>query len=434
MTRQSVTAHFRSIALGTLALLLLGCPGNPGGLKLAPVTTIDSTSLIHLGGVAVQTSGLANAGATLVVPLHDGTGNRIADGTVSLLGPTLGYGNSAASADLNFTPLSDGTYALRVSAPGFATQQVTGITLSASQSVTQVVTLATAGGTVTGNVVDGTGNPVWGAWVSDGLCDAITDAQGSYQLAGCPAGAQTLTVRKTGFASGQLPVTIQGATTAPNLTLQAAAKQLYLFNGNPGNFSQLLNLLSTNGFNVNAGSAADTWLIISPSNLPSGAAAQVANFVASGGKLIVMGEWGGDAGYNPDVLNAVLQPFGLFVNPDLVRSPANEGGRPEYPVISNLLAGNPASKNVASLGLFESASLYTVPPAVAMALPGAPAYQVMDVSSAGYLPVAAYTQSGKGLVVALGDSSAWSDSSTLGNGADLAQLGNKTFMLNLFDW
>jgi len=85
------------------------------------------------------------------------------------------------------------------------------------------VALAAQGGTVHGRVADKAGAPLAHADVTiDGtLLRASTTALGEYTLTGVPAGTRTVRVRLLGYVQATAQVTVAGAQTEQNFSLQA---------------------------------------------------------------------------------------------------------------------------------------------------------------------------------------------------------------------
>src|SRR5690606_19626110 len=120
----------------------------------------------------------------------------------------------------------------------------------------------------------------------------------------------------------------------------------------------------------------------------------------------------------------LTRPFGLAVRPDLVRI-AGQSSASE----SLAAALNPAmwpSQGLSTLQLFSAASILSLSPAVTLADSGASGYRVQALAT-GSQTLAAAVAYGEGLVVLVGDTSAWTAS-------HLKEAGNQQFMLNLFGW
>ncbi len=431
MTRRKLSSL---AALMAGALLLTGCPGVPT-VKLEPITR--PPGIVARVDAEVELTALALNGGTLNISLvKAGTDERIANASFSLIGPTLGSGTSTRGTEVAFSPLIPGAYQLRVTAPGYKTQVEGNITLEAKQTLERRIELTPEGGTVSGTVTSG-GQPVWGARVLLGDAWAFTGQDGSFSLSGVGAGAGTLKVRKGGFAGLNRDVTVAGATAVGNLSLTATGADRTVAIVNPGDpfgggvntvgseLSDLMNALDAAGDGLaKAGTVggANVRLLVSPKSAPD--VAEAKSFVAQGGTLIVTGEWAGYGDYNPEAVNALARPFGFAVRPDLVRVSGQQTQR-EW-VSAAVDATLPASRNAEALSLFTGCSVMASPMATAIARSGADGYRVQALS-AGVQTLAAAVPYGEGLVVLVGDTSAWA-------GSHLAQAGNRQFMLNLFGW
>lgn len=415
------------------ALLLTGCPGVPT-VKLEPIPR--PPGIVARVDAEVERTALALNGGTLNVSLvKAGTGERIANASYSLVGPTLGSGTIQRGTEISFSPLIPGAYQLRVSAPGYKTQVEGNITLEAKQTLDRTIELTPEGGTVTGTVTSG-GQPVWGARVLLGDAWTFTGQDGSFSLSGVGAGAGTLKVRKGGFAGRDHGVTVNGATAIGELGLvKSGDRTVAIVNPNDpfgggvstvgSELSGLMNALDAAGDGLaKAGSvgAATVRLLVSPKATVDVGAYQ--GFVSQGGTLIVTGEWGGFGDYDPEAINALVRSFGLAVRPDLVRVSGQQTQRER--VVATVNAMLPTSQGAGNVTLFTGCSVMASPMATAIASSGANGYRV-QAASAGDQTLAAAVPYGEGLVVVVGDTSAWA-------GSHLTEAGNRQFMLNLFGW
>lgn len=421
----------RMFPLGAVAMLVLsGCLG-PTTVRLEPITPPPGISARV--SAEVETSALALNGGTLVVTLlKAGTTDRISNAKLSLVGPTLGAAINRLGNDVSFSPLIPGSYELRVSAPGYKTQVEGNITLEANQELTRTIALEPEGGTVSGRVVVG-GTPIWGARVLLGEAWTFTDQEGRFTLTGVGAGPGTLKVRKGGYQNLDRSVTVSGATSAGDLSLTAKATARTVAIANPTQTwgdstidAQLIGLKSAvNGasdlnWTLSPGNA-DVRLVASPKATLN--AEEYQRFVAGGGTLIVTGEWAGFGDYDPEAANALTRPFGLALRPDLVRVAGQTSNR-EW-VAASVASSLPVSSNVDGLMLRTGSSVMTNPLATILATTGTNGYRVQAFST-GQQTLAAAMPHGDGLVIVVGDTSAWVGSSL--------EVGNREFMLNLFRW
>jgi len=83
--------------------------------------------------------------------------------------------------------------------------------------------------------------------------------------------------------------------------------------------------------------------------------------------------------------------------------------------------------------LFESCSLLAPAPAVPLASTGSGGFRVTALLSGDFV-LAAARPYGRGMVVAVGDTSAWATPGTQGSGSNLDVPDNRAFILDLFRW
>lgn len=432
-----------------LMLALAGCSPPPVALEpvkrppdfIARKVVDPSTGLVFETGEAI-------AGGRLTVQLMKaGTTERIGDARVTLIGPTLASGTSAPQLDLTLQPLEPGSYQVRVEAPGYATQLSGPITLTAQAPTSVRYELAASGGDVTGRALDDAGNPLAGAWVSLGEAYAFSDGTGTFRLTGIPKGAQELVISKTGYLPATVSATLADApTSVGEVRLLSRARTVYVENASQGfgnstvggALGALSTALSSNGFTLQTTPSDPAIRVVaSPTAAALGDVAARAeslrSFVAAGGKLVLLGEWGGYADYTPDALNRLAEPYGIAFNPDLVRM--SDQTRPEWIRIPGVSTALPAVSPVPNgLQLFESCSLLAPAPAVPLASTGSGGFRVSALLNGDFV-VAAARPYGRGMVVAVGDTSAWATPATRGAGSsNLAEASNEAFILDLFRW
>lgn len=423
----------RLLRLGLpLALLLVGCPGIPT-VKLQPIPR--PPGVVAQVEADVERTALALNGAMLTLSIvKAGTEERLTNVTVSLVGPTLGAATIERGNAVSFTPLIPGSYQLRVSAPGYKTLVEGNITLESKQTLERKIELEPEGGTITGRVLSG-GQAVWGARVRLGDVWAFTEKDGSFTISGAGAGAGTLSVRKGGYAGHDQAVTVKGATSVGDLNLGALGgkRAVMLVNASESfgggvktvgsELMALRDAVSATSTLSWTGTPAEANVRIYASPKVAGDVAELQGFVSGGGTLVITGEWGGFGDYDSAAVNAMARPFGLAVRPDLVRM----AGQAQSEWIT--ASPNPAmapSQGVSALKLYTSASVMALPMAVKLAGTGANGYRVQAVNN-GDQTLAAAVPYGDGLVVLVGDTSAWT-------GTHLGEGGNRQFMLNLFGW
>ena len=186
------SARRQGVVPGIL-LILLAC-GAPGVVHAG---SVQGTVSLEGGGPVAGVAIVADAGA--------GFSNTTSDGAGAFGYPSLAAGNYHVQAAL---------------AP-YALSHYWGVSVGASTSTTLSFTMRVGGGSITGQVVDGSDQPIVGATVDawqviDGQYDdaawgrATTDAMGNFTIDdpttpnGLPTGAYFLKASKTGLPDGVL--------------------------------------------------------------------------------------------------------------------------------------------------------------------------------------------------------------------------------------
>lgn len=181
--------------LGVLALLFAGCGQQGGG-----------------GGNQTPSKG------TLTVNVTP------ADAQVQVTGP--GSFSQSFTGSQTLTNLDPGNYTIQASKTGYfsasATHQVeAGRTVTAVLNLLPIPAAAPTEGKVAVLVVNGNGNPIAGATVSDGSQNATTDAQGRADLTYNAAGAYAISVNASGYLGDAKLASVElGKTVALTFKLQ----------------------------------------------------------------------------------------------------------------------------------------------------------------------------------------------------------------------
>lgn len=178
-------------------------------------------------------------------------------------------------------------------------------------------------------------------------------------------------------------------------------------------------------------------------------------FVNDGGGLLFMGEGGALTSENVKDFNVLAKYYGIEFQRDVVVDPRNnvtlDQAYPEIPLIGHF-ADHPVTKNVKKIFFSSGCSLRLSGGASPLAWGGEETYGDRFSETYGYrggsyepgsekrgeeLIVIAYTESGKGRVVALGDTSLFRGRSTAARAwpeDPLEYYDNKRLALNTFDW
>lgn len=360
-----------------------------------------------------------------------------------------------AQGNANFSSVRlDGNYTIRVEAPGYitGTRQVN-LSILATQgqgSLYLGITLEAQGGSVTGVVRNGQGQPLAGATIFDGTQSVLSDDQGLFSLGyTAPPGALTLTINKQGYTT--LTRTEQISDSQPRnlgtLTLNATSgAQVIAIDGTrqplgqPGDsglsaFTTLTQTLSSEGYQLQtlSGSAITSLTGISTLFIPSPSRsfsaeeiALIQGFVRAGGKLVMTGEWAGFAGFNAQAANQVLSGMGLEFGNDVLRE--NNSG-----LLNVSSFGGVFATGLSSLQLYQSSSvLATGAAAQIVARTAETGFRISTFGSFGVAAISAY---GSGRVFILGDSSCWSNDDSNSNGvANINESNNLAFAKKVFSF
>ncbi|MEP6753182.1 MAG: carboxypeptidase regulatory-like domain-containing protein [Candidatus Dormiibacterota bacterium] len=169
-------------------------------VTVSPATT--TTRGFSLTPLAGSVSGIVTDGAS---------GSPVAGATVSYSG---GQATTNPAGAYTFAAVTEGTYDIAASAPGYTAQTLT-VTVGAGQAASKNFALAPTGvGTVSGVVTDAlTGSTVAGATVSYLGGSTTTDSGGIYTLASLPDGNTTVTASHAGYTDQSAVVVITTGST-----------------------------------------------------------------------------------------------------------------------------------------------------------------------------------------------------------------------------
>ncbi len=408
-------------------LVTAGCPHSGSGVSKPSSTTQQSSSPEPTPIAPPATPPLlpsAANGATMQITVTDAAG-AVSGAQVAAYGPTLAQAVTDSNGQVALGSLPIGSYTVRVDAAGH--QGCTGAfsVSAARQSLTLAISVVAVSQPLTGTVEDTAGHPLAGARLALGDAWTMSAADGTYQLAAASPGA--ITVKKTGYAV---------ATTTGGVVQLTAQQPKVAFEDSPfagvegapsAAFASLESSLQAAGFSVENQDdpTADVRVWAAPASLGSISPTDVASYVQAGGKIVMMGDWGGASNYRPDLADDLLLPLGVGIENDLVRVDTGNLGRPEW--FSPIVGSGPASVGVNSISVYGAASLQSATPMQVVAGIPSGGYRVQDVNANA---VGIVRQVGTGLVVALGDTDAWTNDAS----DDVAQYDNLKFATNLIAW
>lgn len=442
----------RRLPLACSISLLAGCFGG-SPVSLQPTTApapFVAHEVVDPSSGQVFESGKAIAGGRLTVEAFKaGSSTRLNGARVTVMGPTPATGLTSDKLDLTMQPLQAGTYAVRLEAAGYVPQLTSNVTIDPTSPAALSFQLVPAGGDVTGHIqASNGGSALAGARVSLQEAYAFSDASGNFRLKGAPLGVQTLGISKTGYVPTTATVTVTASESSTgNLSLADGTRLVSIENATQSfsgstvgtALSSVTSALTAanQGYAFTNGAAnADIRVVASPTAAGLGDVSarteSLRSFVANGGKLILMGEWGGFGDYTPSVINQLATPYGIAFNADLVQLSAGSP-RADWPTIPVGSSPMPQPNPATTLQLFEACSLFAPSPAVPLASTGSGGFRVTSLINGDFV-VAAARPYGKGLVVALSDTSAWIQPGTRGAASNLTEASNQAFILDVFNW
>lgn len=176
------------------------------------------------------------------------------------------------------------------------------------------------------------------------------------------------------------------------------------------------------------------------------------NFVKSGGKLIMLGEWSSYGNSAKTNLNALSNALGAGItfNMDTVYDNTNYYTYQYWPLVSNFVS-HPTTSGVSTIALIASCSLSVQSPASAIAYASSSAYTSSSMlrggnsigagikslepsEKVGNIIVAAVAQIGSGKVVAIGEANIFGDDVYYGETNFIDLYSNMRFFKNIINW
>ncbi|CAI8837735.1 carboxypeptidase regulatory-like domain-containing protein [Methylocaldum szegediense] len=158
-------------------------------------------------------------GAVTGLVLEQGSYVPMAGAVIRLLRTPSAEGATGADGRFTLSGVTPGTYTVEVGLSGYATVSVANVAVSAGNTANLgniILGVDATAAVLRGKITDGnTGAPLSGATVTlSGAAtgSAVSDAEGSFQLGGLPAGAVTIDVGKLGYGSVTAAATLAANT------------------------------------------------------------------------------------------------------------------------------------------------------------------------------------------------------------------------------
>jgi hypothetical protein len=409
-----------------------GAPFSPSGVSVAL-----NLPLLPPSSGYTSDSGIDVVGGSLSVQIMDASG-PVVGALLSVYGTTLALATTDSAGKATLGPLAPGdSYTMIVRATDHMTGRLNAIHIQ-KNAVTEISGPMKAGGTVSGRVLSA-GRPITGAVISDGLSSAMTGSDGRYVLDGIDpsAGLLSLRVAKSRFVTAVVSLTPNGAaSTLPDVSLALAPPSLFIsFEGvSSSNFEGLRSRLMGEGWAMTTQppDRDGVWAIFCPQQMPDAIKlGKMTDFVANGGKLILLGEWGGFAGFSPLAANLMAHAVGLHFNSDLLRV---SGSAPNQLPATTFVQAPANALGSGTAQMMNACSVFGLQPLVPLARTRETSFRVQAFVPAQTQDLALGTIFGAGRAIIVGDTSLWSDEATDGITPNLQIAGNALFADQIFNW
>lgn len=438
--------------LSVLLLTLMACtPDVPSGPDPSASPSPDSSA-------APDSSTPDNvAQVNVQILIQDDNNQRIQNATVTLHSDTAPPQtlSTDSSGTVIFQNLrQESTYSIDVSATGYSnasrSANLSQLATQNDQELLLGIVLKRLNTYVSGRVVDNSGQPVVNATVFDTQQSQLTNENGEFVLSHDQAESFRLSISKTGYETlaQNVILDLNEKKELGTLTMTPISRPLNIVldlshaplgQSSLNAFQGLTTTLSQEGHNLQMVSSnlvdqlsnCDVLIELSPSQdfgIEESSAIQA--FVLSGHKLIVTGEWAGFGGYSSVAANQLLEPFGLQFGADTLRE--NGSGF----LSSSNIESSPVTRGINQLYFYQSASVLISKAEnerQILVRTGSDAFRITDNSgSFGLLGVSPF---GSGKVIAVGDTSLWSDDDSDQNGvSDLDEGQNRQLLQQLIHW
>lgn len=290
--------------------------------------------------------------------------------------------------------------------------------------------------TTTGQLIDTAGHPIAGAVVSDGSVGTLTGEDGRYALG---VFHKSLEATKPGFEAVRFQA-VEGE--AAPLRLMPHKSQTRVGVDDRGVGAQLDGLrqyLAQVGFKTQPYPATpldqlDALIIAAPPAMSAQEIAAIQAWIRGGGRLILLGEWGGFPGQDLGTLNALADGSGIQFSGGTVKQAGADASASDWFSVTGLAPASFSSLvGAGTIDLYATTSLDVTGGAESLFDSGPLSYAVL--SRMGRQVLGAVGADAQGKVFAIGDASLWLDADSGGTGQPNWQRGaNKALAVAMLSW
>lgn len=269
--------------------------------------------------------------------------------------------------------------------------------------------------------------------VASDQASTLSDAEGRFSL----ASAQGLvTVHKIRYQTRQLD---PGQETT--VILQPASRSIQVAwdqRWHPPAMGGLMRFLQTQGFAIHPvasgdlPAAQDIYVLPTPAWFTPEAYQRYLQVAGAGGKILLLGEWGGYDGVDMSACNALGAKAGIRFATAMVRTYA-EGLPQEWLTLRSFGSSSLGQGLQQGVRLFTAGALDIDPQAFALIQTASEGVRIQSWS-VGSQTLCAAGPLGRGMLLALSDTSLWTDETGSDGVPHWQTLDNARFAVNLFNW
>lgn len=290
-----------------------------------------------------------------------------------------------------------------------------------------------AAGPYSGQVVDSNGQGLPGAVIASDQAATLSDGTGHFTLA---TAMGTVTVRKMRYHSRQV-----NPAQESTVILQSASRSLRVAwdqRWHPPAMGGLMQFLQTQGFAIRSIESGDLpgdmdlYVLPTPAWFTPEAYQRYLQVAGAGGKIVLLGEWGGYDGVDMSACNALGAKAGIRFATAMVRTYAM-GLPQEWLTVRSFRSGALAQGMEQGVRLFTAGALDLEPQAYPLIQTASEGVRIQGWS-VGSQTLCAAGPLGRGMILALSDTSLWTDETGSDGVPHWKTLDNARFAVNLFNW